>query len=122
MAKTSQKLSSRIRRKKHIRKSIFGTTERPRMTVFRSTKHIYVQIIDDTEGITIASASTMTKDMKTGVKYGGNKAAAAVVGKTIAKIAIDKGISQIVFDRNGYLYHGRVKSLADAAREAGLQF
>ena len=94
----------------------------PRMTVFRSTKHIYVQLIDDVSGTTLASASTMSSSSKPDNSYGGNKVAAAQVGKDIAELAKSKGITTIVFDRNGYLYHGRIQALADAAREAGLQF
>ncbi|AEV38367.1 Ribosomal protein L18, bacterial [Pseudovibrio sp. FO-BEG1] len=93
---------------------------RPRLSVFRSSKQIYAQIIDDSKGVTLASASTIEKDVK--VEYGGNKDAAAVVGKLIAERAIAAGIKEVVFDRGGYIYHGRVKALADAAREGGLNF
>lgn len=122
MAKTNPKYKARIRRKRHIRKSIVGTQECPRLSVFRSTKHIYAQLIDDSQGVTLASASTITAVGKGELKYGGNKSAAEFIGNVIAANAKEKGISSVVFDRNGYLYHGRVKALADAARKGGLQF
>jgi large subunit ribosomal protein L18 len=112
----------RLRRRYHVRKKTAGTAERPRLNVFRSSKHIYVQLIDDVQGTTLAAASTRSKDVAAGVSYGGNKKAAAVVGKKIAEIAKEKGISKVAFDRGHYRYHGRIKALADAAREAGLQF
>lgn len=105
---------------KRIRKKVEGTSERPRLSVYRSLNHIYVQIIDDTKGATLCSASTVEKDLKG--KSGGNIESAKVVGKLIAERARSKGIETVVFDRGGYLYHGRVKSLAEAAREAGLKF
>ena len=113
-----------IRLRKHIRvrKKITGIAERPRMNVFRSLNNIYVQIIDDTTGNTLVSASTLDAALKGKVTSGGNKEAAKEVGKLIASKAIDKGIKRVVFDRGGYIYHGRVKELADAAREAGLDF
>jgi large subunit ribosomal protein L18 len=98
-----------------------GTAERPRLNVYRSLDHIYTQLIDDASGVTIASASTLAKKGET-KKIGGNVAAAAEVGKLIAERAQQKGIKKVVFDRGGYLYHGRIKALADAAREAGLEF
>ena len=101
------------------RKRIEGTAERPRLAVFRSTAHIYAQVIDDTAGSTLVSASSVDKGGKTN---GGNVAAAKAIGKAIAERAKDKGIKHVVFDRGGYIYHGRVKALADAAREAGLEF
>jgi|SRR5215469_3915787 len=111
-----------IRERVHtrIRKKLKGTTERPRLAVFRSVAHIYAQVIDDSKGVTIASASSAEKggDNKTG----GNVAAAKEIGKRVAERSKEKGISKVVFDRGGYLYHGRVKALADAAREAGLEF
>ncbi len=119
------KLTRRERiRKKHlsVRKKIFGTPERPRLCVYRSLKHIYAQLIDDKNGVTICSASTVDKDLKGSIKYGGNVDAAKIVGATIAKKAIEKGIKEVVFDRNGFIYHGRIKALAEAAREAGLKF
>lgn len=111
-----------IRRAVHdrIRKKVAGTAERPRLCVFRSLNHIYAQIIDDGKGVTLCSASTVEKDQKE--KAGGNIEAAKTVGKLIAERAREKGIETVVFDRGGYLYHGRVKSLAEAAREAGLKF
>lgn len=113
-----------IRLRKHfrVRKKVSGTQERPRMNVFRSLSNIYVQIIDDTTGNTLVSASTLDTAIKGKVANTGNKEAAKEVGKLIASKAIDKGIKQVVFDRGGYIYHGRVKELADAAREAGLDF
>ena len=117
MAKTNTKHSARLRRKKHIRKIVRGTAERPRLTIFRSSKHIYAQLIDDESGRTLASASTLKSD-----GFGGNKDAAKSVGAEIAKRANAAKIETVVFDRNGYLYHGRVAALADGAREAGLKF
>jgi large subunit ribosomal protein L18 len=111
---------ARIRRNWRSRRKIFGTPERPRLVVFRSSRHIYAQIIDDLAGVTLASASTRAKALREGIKYGGNQEAAKSVGATLAKQAMDVGIKAVCFDRNGYKYHGRVKALADAAREAGL--
>ncbi len=119
MAKTSKKMRARLRRKKHIRKTVRGTAERPRLCVFRSGKHIYAQLIDDEAGRTVASASSLEKGFE---GYGGNREAAAVVGKTVAEKALAVDIKVVVFDRNGFLYHGRVAALAEAAREAGLAF
>jgi large subunit ribosomal protein L18 len=112
-----------IRQRVHtrIREKMSGTAERPRLNVYRSLNHIYTQLIDDLNGITVASASSFGKKSAE-KKYGGNIAAAAEVGKLIAERAKEKGIKKVVFDRGGYLYHGRVKALADAAREAGLDF
>jgi large subunit ribosomal protein L18 len=104
-----------------IRKKMTGTAERPRLNVYRSTNHIYVQVIDDLHGTTLVSASS-AEGQKEDRKTGGNVAAAKEVGKAIAERAKSKGVSKVVFDRGGYIYHGRVKALADAAREAGLQF
>ena len=111
-----------VRKKRHlrVRKNLFGTEERPRLNVFRSSKHIYAQLIDDINGKTLASASTVDKEYSE--KTTGNSDAAKLVGELIAKRALDKGYKTVVFDRGGYLYHGRVKALADAAREAGLEF
>lgn len=112
----------RAKRKKRIRKNVNGNTERPRLSVFRSAKHIYAQVVDDTQGTTLAAVSTLSKDVRgeTGEK---NKSdVAKLVGQALAKVCKEKGISKVVFDRNGYIYHGRVKALADAAREAGLEF
>ncbi len=113
-----------IRKRKHlrVRKSVSGTTERPRLCVFRSNSHIYAQVIDDTTGTTLAAASSLDKDVKSQVSNGSNIEAAAAVGKLVAQRAQEKKIVEVVFDRGGYLYHGRVAALAEAAREAGLQF
>ena len=115
----------RQRIKYRLRKRTTGSTERPRLTVFRSVSHIYVQVVDDTNGQTIASASSVEPTVKGSLKKnakGGNVAGAKVIGKTIAERLIEKGVKRVVFDRNGFLYHGRVKAVADAAREAGLEF
>jgi large subunit ribosomal protein L18 len=114
----------RQRIKYRIRKRVLGSESRPRLTVFRSVAHMYVQVVDDMSGRTIASASTVESAMKGSLKKagGGNVAGAKVVGKTIAERLLEKGIKRVVFDRNGFLYHGRVKAVADAAREAGLEF
>ena len=116
------KLTRRTQRKDRTAGSVRGTTERPRLSVFRSVKNIYAQIIDDTTGKTLVAASSVAKDAKKSLKHGGNKGAATEIGKAIAEGAKAKGITQVAFDRNGYRYHGRVKALADAAREAGLKF
>jgi len=116
-----KKLTGRERRKLRIRQKISGTTERPRLSVFRSTKHIYAQVVDDTTGVTLAAASTLSRDLK-GTDEGDKTGDAKKVGALIAKICLSKSLDKVVFDRNGYLYHGRVKALADAAREAGLSF
>jgi large subunit ribosomal protein L18 len=105
-----------------VRTKVAGTTERPRLCVYRSVGHIYTQVIDDSTGTTLASASSVDKETKKGLKGGGNVASAKVIGKAIAERAKAAGVSKVVFDRGGYKYHGRVKALADAAREAGLQF
>ena len=118
----ASKNDARKKRHSRVRKKITGTTERPRLNVFRSLKHIYVQVIDDNTGVTIASASTDDKDLKSGVKVGSNIEAARTVGLEIAKRATGKGVKRVIFDRGGYIYHGRVKALADAAREGGLDF
>lgn len=110
----------RTRRKAHIRKRVMGQAERPRMSVFRSARHIYVQVIDDTAGRTITAASTREPGLELSAR--GNKDAATAVGKLIATRAKEAGISKVVFDRNGFRYHGRVAALADAAREGGLEF
>ena len=114
----TQTKRNEIRQRIHarIREKLSGTTERPRLNVYRSLNHIYAQVIDDRQGVTLASASTVK------MKNGGNVAAAREIGKTVAEAAVAKGIKRVVFDRGGYLYHGRVKALADAAREAGLEF
>ncbi len=113
---------ARVKRHQRIRNQISGTSARPRLAVFRSNKYIYVQAIDDVAGHTIASAATVDKDLATNLKSKSNKEAAAAVGKAIADKLVAKGIKEAVFDRGGYIYHGKIKSLADAAREAGLQF
>ena len=112
----------RIRIHERIRKKLSGSPARPRLAVFRSNKHIYAQIIDDSKGATLTAASTLDADTKKDVKQGGNIAAAKAVGKLVAQRAKEKGIEAVLFDRGGYLYHGRVKALAEAAREAGLKF
>jgi large subunit ribosomal protein L18 len=112
----------RLRIHERIRKKLDGNPERPRLCVFRSNKHIYAQIVDDSKGQTLAAASSVDEETRGQVKGGGNIAAAKAVGKTVAKRAIDKGIQAVLFDRGGYIYHGRVKALAEAAREAGLKF
>lgn len=115
---------SKIRVKKHLRmrNKLQGTTVRPRLSVYRSEKHIYAQIIDDTKGSTLVAASTVEKAVAEGLAATSNIDAAKAVGEAVAKKALAKGINEVVFDRGGFLYHGRVKALADAAREAGLQF
>jgi large subunit ribosomal protein L18 len=122
MAKTNSRTTARLRRKKSIRKKISGTSARPRLAIFRSSNHIYAQIIDDTSGHTLTSASTMSPELKETEGHTGNKAAAQKVGNLVAEKALAAGITQVVFDRGGFLYHGRVKALADAARESGLDF
>ena len=112
----------RLRRKHVIRHRVVGTTERPRLTVFRSLKNVYAQIIDDEKGVTLCEASTRSKELQSKVPSGGNIPAAKLVGAALAERAKAKNIDQVCFDRNGYRYHGRVKALADAAREAGLKF
>lgn len=112
----------RLARHERVRKSIVGTPERPRLCVYRSIKNISVQIIDDVSGTTLVAASTLDKDIKAQAAYGGNKEAAKLVGEAAAKKALAKGIDTVSFDRGGFLYHGRVKELADGAREAGLKF
>ena len=116
------KRKQQLRRRLHVRRKITGTPERPRLTVFRSSKHIYAQLIDDLSGATLAAASSATSDVKTSVPYGGNVKAAAEVGKKLAAVAKEKGINKAAFDRGHYRYHGRVKALADGAREGGLSF
>jgi len=122
MGNTSPRLVSRLKRKKRIRKSIFGNQDRPRMSVFRTAKHIYAQIVDDTKGVTLVSASTLDKEYKESPVSGKKQEIAKAVGNLIGKRALDKGITKVVLDRNGFLYHGRIKALSDAARKAGLIF
>lgn len=120
MANLNQKFSNRRARvRRHVKKS---AGERPRLSVHRSSAHIYAQVIDDVNGKTVAAASTLEKDLKGSLKSGANKDAAAAVGKLVAERAIKAGVTEVVFDRGGFLYHGRVKALADAAREGGLKF
>lgn len=116
------KRSARKRRHKRVRNKVIGTPERPRMNVYRSLKNIYVQIIDDLSGHTLVSASSLDPAIRDSIEDGGNKEAAKAVGELVAERAIEKGIETVVFDRGGYQYHGRVKSLAEAAREKGLKF
>ena len=120
MFKKVDKNSNRVKRHLRVRKKVSGTPERPRLSVYRSEKNIYAQIIDDVNAVTLVSCSTLDKDLN--LKVGGNKEAAKLVGELIAKRAVDKGITEVVFDRGGYVYHGRVQVLADSAREAGLKF
>jgi large subunit ribosomal protein L18 len=120
MTKLKDRIARRTGRVRGTLKRAAG--ERKRLSVFRSSKHIYAQVIDDDKGVTIASASSIEKPMREGKKTGANKEAAKAVGKLVAERAIEKGVKEVVFDRGGYLYHGRVKALADAAREGGLSF
>lgn len=122
MGSVISKQAARLKRKKRVRKKIFGTEERPRLNVFRSAKHIYAQIVVDTRGETLVSASTVDSELKSHPKFESKVAQAAYLGKLIAERSVAKGISKVVFDRNGFLYHGRVKALSDGAREAGLVF
>jgi large subunit ribosomal protein L18 len=115
------KRKRQLRRRLHVRRNITGTAERPRLSVFRSSKHIYAQLIDDINGVTLAAASSNSKDRQA-VGYGGNVKAAVAVGKRLAEQAKERGIGKAAFDRGHYRYHGRVKALADACREGGLQF
>jgi large subunit ribosomal protein L18 len=113
---------ARLKRKKRIRKTMVGTQQRPRLSVFRSSRHIYAQVIDDTHGHTLAAASSMEKSVKEQPAFDNKVAAANFVGKLIGERAIEQGVNKVVFDRNGFLYHGRVKAVSDGAREAGLDF
>lgn len=122
MITKGDKNKARLKRHLRVRKKINGTTERPRLSVFRSSKHIYVQLIDDVQGVTLASASTLDKELVEGLGNGGSVEAAKKVGELIAQRAKTKGVVKVVFDRGGYLYHGRIQALADAARESGLEF
>src|SRR5947208_4580644 len=112
----------RVQRHRRVRKKVTGTSARPRLAVFRSLQHIYAQVIDDTHGHTLAAASTLDPDLRKSLKTGGDIEAAKAVGKLLGERAREKGVEKVVFDRGGFMYHGRVQSLADAAREAGLQF
>lgn len=122
MAKTNPRALKRLRRKLHIRKRVKGTTARPRLTVFRSALHIYAQVINDETGVTIVAASTLEPALRGEGVAGGNIQAAKRIGAIVAERARASGIEEVVFDRNGFLYHGRIKALADAARKSGLNF
>lgn len=122
MSATSSRQNAREKRKIRVRKKVLGTPERPRLNVFKSAKHIYAQLIDDTTGSTLLAVSTLMSDVSEGLSYTGNIEAARKVGAVIARRAVDARIEKVVFDRNGFLYHGRVKALAEAARENGLNF
>jgi large subunit ribosomal protein L18 len=122
MREQTIKTQRRERRKQGIRKRLTGTADQPRLTVFRSLQNIYAQIIDDTAGVTLCEASTLSKELRGQLNYGGNSAAAKRVGQILAERAKSKNIAAVCFDRNGYRYHGRIKALADAAREGGLKF
>jgi len=122
MITKGDKNKARLKRHLRVRKKIEGTTARPRLNVFRSSKHIYAQVIDDIKGVTIVSASTLDKELAAEIGNGGSVEAARKVGELVAKRAKASGIDHVVFDRGGYLYHGRIQALADAAREAGLEF
>ncbi|WP_028609639.1 50S ribosomal protein L18 [Paenibacillus harenae] len=122
MITKGDKNKARLKRHLRVRKKINGTAARPRLSVFRSSKHMYAQLIDDVAGVTLVSASTQDKELVEAIGNGGNVEAAAKVGELIAKRAQAKGVTEVVFDRGGYLYHGRIQALAAAAREAGLEF
>ncbi len=122
MSSQEQKKFARVNRQARVRKKIRGTTARPRLNVFKSARHIYAQLIDDVTGATLVAASTVMTEVSDGLKYTGNIEAARKVGAAVAKLALAKEISTVVFDRNGFLYHGRVKALAESARENGLTF
>ena len=121
MIKKQSSSVARIRRHERVRKNVSGTAARPRLNVYRSLKNIYAQVIDDVTGTTLVSASSLDKEIKE-LGFGGNKTAATEVGKLVAKRAIEAGIKAVVFDRGGYIYHGRVEALAEGAREGGLEF
>ena len=122
MGKLDLKKQARLKRKKRIRKHLVGTKERPRLNVFRSSKHIYAQVIDDEQGYTLVAASSLEKIVKEQPKFENKISAADFVGKLIGERAIKKGLKKVVFDRGGFLFHGRVKAVSDGAREAGLDF
>lgn len=122
MGSTNVKTEARQKRKQRIRRKVTGTTERPRLSVFRSSKHIYAQVIDDILGKTLAAASTMEKELKGRTDFENKVAKASYIGKLLAERAKEKGVSKVVFDRNGFMYHGRVRALSDGAREGGLNF
>lgn len=118
----AERFENRMTRRRRVRRRVLGSDGRPRLSVYRSLNHIYAQVVSDDSGRTLAAASTLSPELREALKSRRNLAAAKAVGKTIAERCLDKGISQVVFDRNGFLYHGRLKALADAAREAGLKF
>ncbi|HPO04640.1 MAG TPA: 50S ribosomal protein L18 [Bacillota bacterium] len=122
MAKKNSRNDKRLQRHERVRKDVFGTPEKPRLCVYRSISNIFAQVIDDVSGATLISASTLDKEIKEQFAYGGNKEAAKAVGEALGKKALEKGIDTVCFDRGGFLYHGRVKELADGARSAGLKF
>ncbi|NMS91751.1 50S ribosomal protein L18 [Clostridioides difficile] len=122
MLKKADKNANRLQRHKRVRRKISGTSQRPRLCVFRSANNIYAQIIDDTNRVTLVAASSLEAEVKSAVNHTGNKEAAKKVGELVAKKAVEKGITEVVFDRGGYLYHGRIQELAESAREAGLKF
>ena len=122
MLKKADKNAKRLQRHKRVRRKVFGTPQRPRLCVFRSSNNIYAQIIDDTNRVTLVAASSLDEAVKGAVNHTGNKEAAKMVGEMVAKKAVEKGITEVVFDIGGYIYHGRIKELAEGAREAGLKF
>ncbi len=122
MGKTNPRKAAWAKRKARVKNQVRGTSERPRLTVFRSLNHMYAQVIDDTKGVTLAAASSRGGDLAAEDGHKGNVATAAKVGRAVAEAAKSAGVTKVVFDRNGFLYHGRVKALAEAAREAGLEF
>ena len=119
MLKKADKNAKRLQRHKRVRRKVFGTPQRPRLCVFRSSNNIYAQIIDDTNRVTLVAASSLDEAVKGAVNHTGNKEAAKMVGEMVAKKAVEKGITEVVFDRGGYIYHGRIKELAEGAREEG---
>ena len=122
MKSVERKRAQRNRRKRHVRRKVSGTPDRPRLTVFRSHKNMYAQIIDDTVGRTLVAVSTMEQSSRQSLSGGGNRQAAKMIGQALAAKAVEAGIKKVVFDRNGYAFHGRVKELADGARDGGLEF
>lgn len=122
MGKVKENIIAHAKRKKRVRKNIEGTVERPRLSVFRSAKHVYAQVVLDTEGKTLVTASTLDKEVREHEKFENKVQAAEFVGKLVAARALEKGIAKVVFDRNGFLYHGRIKAISAGAREGGLDF
>ena len=122
MSALKSKKEARFKRKTRIRKKLSGTTNRPRLCIFRSARHIYAQVIDDSQGRTLAAASTTEKAVKDGQSFENKVQAATYIGKLVAERTLEKGVNQVVFDRSGFLYHGRVKAVSEGAREAGLKF